>query len=270
MRLPELTELVARLGLPKYRAVQLGDALYKQRVGKLEEITTLPTEVRERLAAEGYGVGLPEIVQAAKSVDGTERYLVRLADGETVETVWMPGGDGGERGDGSEAAVEEEGEAGDPDAVETALGGPTHRGRAAMNGAPGLVAARRKDQYRDSDSSSQNDDVDGGMTTHSSVDQLCGDQGEDQDHGGQHACGDEEKAGIEGAGVSLKNADDGGAEEAAEVAGAIDQGDAGCCGCSTEEGCWERPEHGDCGNYSDYGHVHADHGEDCAGCSLRA
>jgi 23S rRNA (adenine2503-C2)-methyltransferase len=40
-------------------------------------------------------------------VDGTERYLMRMADGETVETVWKPDGDGGERGDGSEAAVEE-------------------------------------------------------------------------------------------------------------------------------------------------------------------
>jgi 23S rRNA (adenine2503-C2)-methyltransferase len=106
----ELRAVVEEMGLPKFRAVQLGDALYKQRVGRLDEVTTLPVEVRERLAAEGYGVGLPEIVQAAKSVDGTERYLVRLADGETVETVWMPGGDGGERGDGSEAAVEEEGE----------------------------------------------------------------------------------------------------------------------------------------------------------------
>jgi 23S rRNA (adenine2503-C2)-methyltransferase len=104
----ELRAVVEGLGLPKYRAVQLGDALYKQRVGSLEEITTFPLEVRERLAVEGYCVGLPEIVQAAKSVDGTERYLVRLRDGETVETVWMPGGDGGERGDGSEAAVEEE------------------------------------------------------------------------------------------------------------------------------------------------------------------
>jgi 23S rRNA (adenine2503-C2)-methyltransferase len=110
MAAEELRAVVEGLGLPKYRAVQLGDALYKQRVGELEEVTTLPLEVRERLAAEGYGVGLPQIVQAAKSVDGTERYLVRLADGETVETVWMPGGDGGERGDGSEAAVEEEGE----------------------------------------------------------------------------------------------------------------------------------------------------------------
>jgi 23S rRNA (adenine2503-C2)-methyltransferase len=51
---------------------------------------------------------MPEIVQTAKSVDGTERYLIRLADGETVETVWMPDGDGGERGDGSEASAEEE------------------------------------------------------------------------------------------------------------------------------------------------------------------
>jgi 23S rRNA (adenine2503-C2)-methyltransferase len=108
----ELRGAVESLALPKYRAVQLADALYKQRVRTLNEITTLPIEVRERLAAEGYVVGLPEIVQAAKSVDGTERYLVRLADGETVETVWMPGGDGGERGDGSEAALEEE-----PDAL---------------------------------------------------------------------------------------------------------------------------------------------------------
>ena len=71
----------------------------------LDEVTTLPVELRERMAAEGFVVGLPEIVQAAKSVDGTERYLMRMFDGETVETVWMPDGDGGERGDGSEAAA---------------------------------------------------------------------------------------------------------------------------------------------------------------------
>ena len=35
---------------------------------------------------------------------------MRMADGETVETVWMPEGDGGERGDGSQAAEEEAGE----------------------------------------------------------------------------------------------------------------------------------------------------------------
>jgi len=99
---------MAGLGQSKYRAVQLADALYKQRVNLLEEISTLPAVLRERLAAEGYEVGLPQIAQTTRSVDGTERYLMRMADGETVETVWMPDGDGGERGDGSQAAAEEE------------------------------------------------------------------------------------------------------------------------------------------------------------------
>jgi 23S rRNA (adenine2503-C2)-methyltransferase len=107
---PELAALMAGLGQKNYRAAQLGDALYKQRVGSLDEVSTFPLVLREMLAAEGYVVGLPEIVQAARSVDGTERYLMRMADGETVETVWMPDGDGGERGDGSEAAAEESGE----------------------------------------------------------------------------------------------------------------------------------------------------------------
>ena len=82
------------LGERPFRAKQLVTALYKQRVCSVEEISTLPVETRARLVAEGYSVGLPELAQTARSVDGTERYLVRLVDGETVETVWMPGGDG--------------------------------------------------------------------------------------------------------------------------------------------------------------------------------
>src|ERR1700712_430467 len=111
--LPELTELVAGLGQKPYRARQLWDALYKQRVATIDEITTFPAALREALAAD-HAISLPEMVQTAVSVDGTERYLMRMADGETVETVWMPDGDGGERGDGSEAAVEEAAEGGGP------------------------------------------------------------------------------------------------------------------------------------------------------------
>ena len=36
------------------------------------------------------------------------RYLVACADGQSVETVWMPEGDGGEAGDGSEAGDQTE------------------------------------------------------------------------------------------------------------------------------------------------------------------
>ena len=42
------------------------------------------------------------------SSDGTVRYLVACADGQSVETVWMPEGDGGEAGDGSEAGDQTE------------------------------------------------------------------------------------------------------------------------------------------------------------------
>ena len=110
MSLAELTELMAGLGQKPYRARQVWEALYKQRVMSVAEITTLPVLLREDLAGAGWQVGLPVMAQTAVSVDGTERYLMRMGDGETVETVWMPDGDGGERGDGSDAAEEEAGE----------------------------------------------------------------------------------------------------------------------------------------------------------------
>jgi 23S rRNA (adenine2503-C2)-methyltransferase len=109
--LAELTQVMAAWGEKPYRAKQVYEALYKQRVTSVEEMTTLSVALRTRLVEEGWTVGLPEMVQTAVSVDGTERYLMRMGDGETVETVWMPDGDGGERGDGSEAAVEEADEA---------------------------------------------------------------------------------------------------------------------------------------------------------------
>jgi 23S rRNA (adenine2503-C2)-methyltransferase len=104
----DLSSVMERLKQPAYRATQLNEALYRQRTGNLDQITTLPLALRESMKAEGYIIGLPEIVQTACSIDGTERYLMRMADGETVETVWMPGGDGGEQGDGTQAAEEEE------------------------------------------------------------------------------------------------------------------------------------------------------------------
>ena len=133
----ELRAVVAALGLQKYRAAQLADALYKQRVQSLDEITTLPEVLRQRLVAEGYTVGLPEIAQATRSVDGSERYLMRMTDGETVETVWMPDGDGGERGDGSQAAVEEE----DDDEGDVQ---PTLRDKAAKDGPPSSVGGYQR------------------------------------------------------------------------------------------------------------------------------
>jgi 23S rRNA (adenine2503-C2)-methyltransferase len=99
----ELTELVESSGQPSYRGRQLFQALYRERVSSAEQITTLPKEFRASLSEQGFSLGLPAIDAQFSSSDGTIRYLVRLQDGETVETVWMPEGDDGEAGDGSES-----------------------------------------------------------------------------------------------------------------------------------------------------------------------
>ena len=91
-------------GEPAWRGNQLAEAMYCQHLTELSEITTLPKALRERLTADCWEVGRPRIVQVYQSADGTERYLVQGqgSDGLTVETVWMPEGDDGESGDGSD------------------------------------------------------------------------------------------------------------------------------------------------------------------------
>ena len=104
----ELTELADSLGEPAYRAKQLLEAVYRQRVESVDEISTLSQPLRTRLTETGISVGLPRIEQRFISQDGTVRYLIGFPDGQSVETVWMPEGDGGEAGDGSEAGDQSE------------------------------------------------------------------------------------------------------------------------------------------------------------------
>jgi 23S rRNA (adenine2503-C2)-methyltransferase len=103
-----LKERMGELGEPGWRGKQLAEALYRQHVEGLNEITTLGKTLRGKLVEGGWKVGRPAIRQVFKSIDGTERYLVECGRGdtqtkETVETVWMPEGDDGELGDGSDS-----------------------------------------------------------------------------------------------------------------------------------------------------------------------
>ena len=99
----ECAALVEEAGEPAYRAQQILDAVYRQRVESLDEISTLPLQLRQKLRDEGVSVGIPALQKKFVSQDGTVRYLIGFADGQSVETVWMPEGDGGEAGDGTEA-----------------------------------------------------------------------------------------------------------------------------------------------------------------------
>ncbi|AXC14757.1 Ribosomal RNA large subunit methyltransferase N [Acidisarcina polymorpha] len=107
LSIEQLTNICGKFATPAYRAKQLSDALYRGWIEHLDQLTTWPKELRERLIDAGYQVGRPKIVQTFRSKDGTERYLIAGEDEKTVETVWMPDGDDGESGDGSDAGVEE-------------------------------------------------------------------------------------------------------------------------------------------------------------------
>jgi 23S rRNA (adenine2503-C2)-methyltransferase len=90
----ELVELQSALGpdLPAFRALQVYDAVYRRHVTDLSGISNLPKTLRTRLAQD-LPLGLPEVERRYDSSDGTLRYLLRLGDGKTVETVWMPEGE---------------------------------------------------------------------------------------------------------------------------------------------------------------------------------
>lgn len=99
----ELAAIVEAEGEPKFRAQQLLEAIYRKRIDSIDQITTLPQQFRAKLISGGYSIGLPIVDRQFISQDGTIRYLMAFADGQSVETVWMPEGDGGETGDGTEA-----------------------------------------------------------------------------------------------------------------------------------------------------------------------
>src|SRR5215467_9240486 len=103
----ELSSSMQDFGEPLFRGRQMFDAIYRQRLTSVDHISTLPQNLRDRLKSSGFEIGVPKIENRFESIDGTVRYLISFSDGQSVETVWMPEGDGGEAGDGTESGDEE-------------------------------------------------------------------------------------------------------------------------------------------------------------------
>jgi len=84
-----LFAFVAELGERPYRARQLYRWIYARGAERFAEMTDLSAETRRRLEARA---ALPSIQKAAETIsaDGTRKFLFRLADGETIESVWIP------------------------------------------------------------------------------------------------------------------------------------------------------------------------------------
>ncbi|HBA33548.1 MAG TPA: 23S rRNA (adenine(2503)-C(2))-methyltransferase RlmN [Gammaproteobacteria bacterium] len=89
-----LEAFFAQLGEKSFRASQLMKWIYHQGVLEFDHMTNLSLALRETLM-QGATLTLPKIVLARKSRDGTCKWLLRLDDGNSIETVYIPENDRG-------------------------------------------------------------------------------------------------------------------------------------------------------------------------------
>ncbi|RMG30377.1 MAG: 23S rRNA (adenine(2503)-C(2))-methyltransferase RlmN [Gammaproteobacteria bacterium] len=89
-----LEALFTAWGEKPYRARQVMKWLYHHQCEAFEGMTDLSRALRARLAAEAR-LTLPEVAAEQRSADGTRKWLFRLADGNAIETVFIPEEDRG-------------------------------------------------------------------------------------------------------------------------------------------------------------------------------
>lgn len=84
-----LEGVLHELGEPVYRARQVFSWLYGKRVRSFGDMTNLGKGLRAKLE-EAWELRWPPAVETSVSADGTRKYLFRLEDGATIESVYIP------------------------------------------------------------------------------------------------------------------------------------------------------------------------------------
>lgn len=88
MTIDELKELMTVLGDKPFRAKQIYSWLHEHLVTSYDEMTNLSKGLREKL--KEYPITALEVVDVQTSrLDGTQKYLFRLTDGNVIESVLM-------------------------------------------------------------------------------------------------------------------------------------------------------------------------------------
>lgn len=95
---PALEKFMKDLGEPSFRAMQAWQWIWQRLARDFHQMSNISKNCRARLA-ETARIAWPEVECVQKSCDGTTKFLLRLEDGEHVETVLIPsiGRDGATR-----------------------------------------------------------------------------------------------------------------------------------------------------------------------------
>ncbi len=89
--LPELEQVIADADERPYRARQLAHCVHQRGASSFDAMHELPAALREYLKRH-FRIAQPEVAHTSRSADGTRKLLLRLADGEAIETVIIPAG----------------------------------------------------------------------------------------------------------------------------------------------------------------------------------
>ncbi len=88
-----LRETLSGIVAPPFRVKQIEEWMYLHGVDSFDAMTNIPKDVRTRLA-ERFTLALPEVIERTTPADdGSQKYLFSLADGNRIESVYMPMGE---------------------------------------------------------------------------------------------------------------------------------------------------------------------------------
>src|SRR5215204_5313884 len=89
MELPELEQALEAMGHARFHGRQLFQWVHKRGVVDFADMTDLGRDLRSGLAAS-FRIVTPELVRKETSSDGTVKFLLRLEDGQLIESVFIP------------------------------------------------------------------------------------------------------------------------------------------------------------------------------------
>ena len=89
LELAEIEQHLAAMEVPRFHGRQIFQWIYRRGITDLEVMTDLGRELRETLR-ERLVVGTPAVTKREQSSDGTTKFLLQLADGHLIESVFIP------------------------------------------------------------------------------------------------------------------------------------------------------------------------------------
>lgn len=89
MYISELEEYFLELGEKKFRAKQLFEAIHKQKIKNIEDISTFSQDLKEKLITSSEIYGVKKVLELKSKLDDTRKYLFELHDGNVIESVLM-------------------------------------------------------------------------------------------------------------------------------------------------------------------------------------